>query len=147
MKTHTQATPTSTPRGLLLGLGLCLLLSLGACTTTPVDSAADNAANLLERQQQQFAQGKQLFLDKQYLEAANLLLPLAQQGHIEAQYTIGYMYHYGHGLPRNEKESLRWITTAAARGHPLAQQALAILDASREEDAAAIAPTAPVSKP
>lgn len=87
MKTHAQAplisTLTSTPRGLLLGL--CLLLSLGACSSTPVDSAADSAATLQERQLQQFVQGKQLFLDKQYPEAANLLLPLAQQGHIEAQ--------------------------------------------------------------
>ncbi|HEC17925.1 MAG TPA: hypothetical protein ENI97_01115, partial [Gammaproteobacteria bacterium] len=72
-----------------------------------------------------FAQAKQLFAQKRYGQAAALLLPLAQQGYLDAQYSIGYMYHYGLGLPRNEKEAIRWITLAAARGHPLAREALA----------------------
>ena len=80
--------------------------------------------------QKQVAEGKALFLQKQYEAAAALLLPLARQGNTDAQYTVGYMYHYGYGLPRNEKESTRWIATAAARGHPIAQEALARIDAS-----------------
>ena len=71
-------------------------------------------------------------------------MPLAQQGHADAQYTIGYMYHYGHGLPRNEKESTRWIATAAARGHSLAQKALARINASHDQGGVI---TEPVTKP
>ena len=61
-----------------------------------------------------------------------MLLPLARQGHKEAQYAIGYMYHYGYGVPRNEKESTRWIATAAARGHVKAQQAMQLINASHD---------------
>lgn len=114
-------------------LGLCLVLVLSACATTPAEPQKKTTSTQLELQQLQFAHGKKLFLNKQYLEAAKLLLPLAQQGHLDAQYTVGYMYHYGYGLPRNEKESTRWITTAAARGHPLAQEALTRINASHDQ--------------
>jgi len=108
---------------------LCLLL-LSACTTVPVDRDRPSAAARLEIQQKIFKQAKALFLNQQYKQAANALLLLAKQGHASAQYTIGYMYHYGYGVPRNEKESIRWITLAAARGHPQAEEALARINAS-----------------
>lgn len=135
-------------RRILTGIGLCLLLVLSACTTVPVKpQQRSTSAAQLEQQQQRFAQGKQLFLNKQYAEAASILLPLAQQGHLEAQYTVGYMYHYGYGLPRNEKESTRWITMAAARGHALAQEALARINASHDQDGVVSAPSAPSAAP
>ena len=127
-----------------LGIGLCLLLSLNACTTVPVKGGQNAASAQHELQQQRFQQGKTLFLNKQYAEAASVLMPLAQQGHADAQYAIGYMYHYGHGLPRNEKESTRWIATAAARGHSLAQKALAQINASHDQGGVI---SAPVIKP
>ena len=111
---------------------ICTAVVLAACTTVPVSqspkSPERNTAQKIEQLQAQFLQGKQLFLNKKYDEAAALLLPLAKEGHLDAQYTVGYMYHYGYGLPRNAKEANRWITTAAARGHEKAQQALKILD-------------------
>jgi TPR repeat protein len=116
---------------------LLLLLWLGGCTTVPVNKAqtVNGQSSVLrpEVQQERFNQGKALFLAKRYAEAAGILLPLAQQGHAAAQYTIGYMYHYGYGLPRNEKESTRWIAMAAAKGHPLAQEALARINASHDQ--------------
>jgi len=131
-------------RGVLFGLSLCLSLALSACTTTPVEPQKKTASTPLELQQQQFEQGKKLYLNDRHVEAAKLLLPLAQQGHIEAQYTVGYMYHYGLGLPRNEKESTRWITAAAARGHRLAQEALTQINASHDQSGIV---TAPAAKP
>ncbi len=83
-----------------------------------------------------FNQGKALFLDQQYAQAANIFLLLARQGHTDAQYTLGYMYHYGYGVPRNEKESIRWITVAAARGNTLAQKALEKINSSRDQHSA-----------
>lgn len=133
------------PHKPLRSIGLCLILSLAACTTVPVNpqknSQQSNSAAQNELQQQRFTQGKALFLNKQYAEAASVLLPLAQMGHPGAQYTIGYMYHYGHGLPRNEKESTRWIATAAGRGHKLAQEALARINASHDQGGVISAPT------
>ena len=144
MMTHTQHATPFLPHRLLLGIGLCLLLALSACTTVPVEPRKSTSAAQLELQQQRFTQGKKLFLNKQYAEAASILLPIAQQGHSGAQYTIGYMYHYGLGLPRNERESTRWITLAAAHGHPLAQEALTRINASHDQDGVV---TSPAIKP
>jgi TPR repeat protein len=123
-----------------------ILLSLSACTTVPVkkQKGAVSSAERLQAQQAQFSRGRDLFLSKQYAEAAAVLLPLARQGHAGAQYTIGYMYHYGYGVPRNEKESTRWIATAAARGHPQAKEAMARINATHEAQGVV---SEPVTKP
>jgi len=114
-------------------LSVLLLLLPGACTMVPVNNDQPPTTTRLEVQQKIFDQAKALFLNQQYTQAARDLLPLAQQGHINAQYIIGYMYHYGYGLPRNERESVRWIAMAAARGHPQAKTALARINASHNQ--------------
>ncbi|MCF6336829.1 MAG: hypothetical protein L3J84_02590 [Gammaproteobacteria bacterium] len=120
-----------------------LLLLLSACTTVPVDNDRPSATTRLEIQQKIFKQAKALFLNQQYAQAANALLMLAKEGHTDAQYTIGYMYHYGFGVPRNEKESIRWITTAAARGHPQAEEALARINAAYNQPDVLVLPAQP----
>jgi len=120
-----------------------LLLLLSACTTVPVDNDRPSTATRLEIQQKIFEQTKALFLNQQYTQAANALLILAKEGHIDAQYTIGYMYHYGYGVPRNEKESIRWITIAAARGHPQAEEALAKINTSHDQPEVLMIPAQP----
>ncbi len=120
-----------------------LLLLLSACTTVPVDNDRPSTATRLEIQQKIFEQTKVLFLNQQYTQAANALLILAKEGHIDAQYTIGYMYHYGYGVPRNAKESIRWITIAAARGHPQAEEALARINASHDQHEVLVIPAQP----
>lgn len=122
-------------RALVLPL-LLAALTLGACTTVPV--TPERRGIDAQSQQQTLQRAKSLYLAKQYAEAAGLLLPLAQQGHAEAQYAVGYMYHYGYGLPRNEKEATRWITTAAALGYPKAQEALRRIEAQQSPPAATI---------
>lgn len=118
---------------LFRAIGIWLVLMASACVNVPVDTDQPSAATKLEIQQKIFQQAKALFLDKQYTQAANALLLLARQGHVGAQYTIGYMYHHGYGVPRNEKESIRWITTAAARGYPQAEEALIKINASHDQ--------------
>ncbi len=115
---------------------------LVACTSAPVKHHAntESVSQRREAQQAQFTQGKALFLNKQYAAAAAILLPLAKQGHSGAQYTVGYMYHYGYGVPRNEKESVRWIATAAGRGNPQAKQALERINASHDARGVVAAP-------
>lgn len=125
---------------------LLAALALAACTTTPVSTGPRGVD--LQAQAETLQRAKTLFLAKQYAEAAGLLLPLAQQGNMEAQYAVGYLYHYGYGLPRNEKEATRWITTAAALGYPKAQEALRRIEAMHPAQPAELTPpqTAPADR-
>jgi len=125
---------------------LTAALLLGACTTTPVAPGPRGVD--LQAQQETLQRAKALFFAKQYAEAAGLLLPIAQQGNAEAQYAVGYLYHYGYGLPRNEKEATRWITTAAALGYPKAQEALRRIEAVHPPQPDGITPpqTAPTDR-
>ena len=109
---------------------ILVFTQVAGCTATPGvtdQQTADRPTNL-ELQVEQFQQAKDLYLQQQYQQAAALFLALAQQGHLDSQYVTGYMYHYGYGLPRNEREALHWISIAAARGHARAQQALQMLE-------------------
>jgi TPR repeat protein len=124
----------------ILLLTLCLALLLPACTTVPAKPAKSQPVVDTEQLERIFLQAKRLFAEQNYNEAARLLLPLARQGHLEAQYAVGYMYHYGYGLPRNEKESTRWITLAAARGNAKAKQALQLINAAHDQTGVTVVP-------
>ena len=125
-------TPLSTPLRAISIVLVCSSFLLSACSTTPVEKSSAEKTSILQSQDKRFQMGKELYLNQQYGMAANVLLPLAQQGHLESQYTMGYMYHRGLGVPRNEKESTRWITMAAARGHEKAKEALSLINASHD---------------
>jgi TPR repeat protein len=107
--------------GLLLIAGM-LVLSACATTTSKTHQGIDQ-----EKQAALYQEARQLFLDGHYKDAAAILMPLAQQGHPGAQYSVGYMYHYGYGLPHNEREANHWISIAAARGNAKAKEALELL--------------------
>jgi len=111
---------------------LMVVLLLGACTTVPESKQENKQADKYQLQEGYFQQAKQFYLEQQYTQASRLFLALARQGHRESQYVIGYMYHYGYGMPRNEKESTRWIATAAARGHLKAQEALQLINTTHD---------------
>lgn len=108
------------------------VVTLNACSTTPAEISSEEKMSILENQERRFQMGKELYLNKQYGQAALVFLPLARQGHLNAQYTMGYMYHLGQGVPRNEKESTRWISMAAARGHEKAKEALIQINAMHD---------------
>ena len=57
-------------------------------------------------------------LDKgDYDTALKELLPLARQGNPEAQFGLGFMYrHGGQGVPKNNKEAVKWYRLAADQG-------------------------------
>jgi TPR repeat protein len=118
-------TPLKTAFSILLIA--CLLVVAGCTTTTTKPQRGVDR----EKQAALYQKARQLFLDGNYTEAATILMPLAQQGHPGAQYSIGYMYHYGYGLPHNEREANHWITIAAARGNAKAKKALAIIEGSQ----------------
>lgn len=107
------------------------LMVLSACTSVPVTEPQRPPAPDARQQAQQFQQAKALFQQRNYAAAAALLLPLAKQGHMDAQYSLGYLYHYGQGVARDEQQALYWISTAAAQGQAQAQEALRRLDAGQ----------------
>jgi uncharacterized protein len=47
--------------------------------------------------------------------------PLAEQGHLEAQFGMGIIYENGRGIGRDYNEAAKWYTAAAEGGHPGAQ--------------------------
>ena len=41
---------------------------------------------------------------------------LVSQGDSRGEFGLGYLYHYGHGVPRNEPEANKWFRLAADHG-------------------------------
>ena len=48
----------------------------------------------------------------------------AEQGNVDAQNHLGYMYEYGQYVTRNETEAVDWFRLAANQGHVSAQNHL-----------------------
>ena len=50
-------------------------------------------------------------------KAFELYQKAAEQGHADAQYSLGYMYAYGECAAKDEEKALFWYRKAAAQGH------------------------------
>ena len=48
----------------------------------------------------------------------------ADQGDANAQFSLGFMYYQGHGVPQNTSQALRWLHKAQAQGYDAAKQAI-----------------------
>ena len=96
----------------LLAAGLLSLLS--ACASGP-----DQRASLDAR-----AEAKAAYLAGDYPRALVIVEPQATAGAAWAQYTLGYMYYYGHGLRIDRLLARQWIEQAAVQGYPPAKTAL-----------------------
>ncbi len=75
-------------------------------------------------QEAAYAQGHQAYKAAEYKRAMELLLPLAQQGHANAQYDVGRMYESGEGVAKDEALTLQWYRRSAEGGNPRAQYKL-----------------------
>ncbi len=51
----------------------------------------------------------------------SLFISLAEQGDVNAQWVLGFMYLNGEGIPQNYKQAAYWLTKAAEQGFALAQ--------------------------
>ena len=77
---------------------------------------------LLEKASDEKYAPAQFYLAKLYHEghlvskdlkmAAKLYTEAAYNGHPEAQYTLGWMYFYGEGVPQNQEEAFLWFSEA-----------------------------------
>ena len=77
-------------RKIITGLTLSLLLGNGVAV------AAD------------FDKGINAYDSGDYKTALAEWTPLAEQGHADAQYSLGVMYENGEGSPENAKTALKW---------------------------------------
>jgi TPR repeat protein len=53
--------------------------------------------------------GREAYKNQDYDAALKELMPLAEEGNMNAQYYIGLMYANGYGLPQDPKEAERWF--------------------------------------
>ena len=97
----------STNRMTLRAILFCLLCS--------VQAFADLAA------------GRRAYEKGDYATALNEYLPLAKQGNIEAQFTVGGIFKFGLGVPRDYTEAVKWFRLAADQGDAGAQYQLAVM--------------------
>ncbi len=56
-----------------------------------------------------------------YVTALRELWPLEEKGDAAAQFSLGFMYINGHGVPKNDAEAVKWYRLAAEQGNALAQ--------------------------
>jgi TPR repeat protein len=61
-----------------------------------------------------------------YTAALKLWRPLAELGHIEAQYILAVMYSTGQGVPQDDATAALWYRKAAEQGFAKAQYSLGL---------------------
>ncbi len=112
-------------------LALALLVLAPSCASS---DSADQAA---------FERGLAAYGEGDYAAAFEQWLPLAERGHVLAQYDVALMFDNGQGVPRNDAEALRWYGEAADSGHAGAQNNLGLMYAAGQgvarDDATAVA--------
>ena len=65
-------------------------------------------------------EGIDAFSNMRYVDAFQILLPLAEKGVAEAQCIIGSIYQTGLGAPINGIKAVEWYLKAVEQGHALA---------------------------
>lgn len=69
--------------------------------------------------------GHEAFADRNYAQAMEILKPFAEQGDLQAQVKVGFMYYYGEGVEQDYGKAAFWLSQAAQNGNPIAQTMLA----------------------
>ena len=72
-------------------------------------------------------EGIAAYLGGDYTTAYREFLPLAEQGHVLAQTSLGFMYREGRGAPQDDTIAVIWFRKAAEQGHALAQASLGVM--------------------
>ncbi|MEN8178064.1 MAG: sel1 repeat family protein [Pseudomonadota bacterium] len=93
------------------------VLILSGCVSSEEKEAMNNPQYIL-------GQAKQAYFENNYRLVFQLLFPLAAKGNDQAQYTLGYLYHHGLGVEKNDQQAMNWIQRAAAQGNKKALEAL-----------------------
>ena len=79
-----------------------------------------------------FYKGVDAYKSGDFATALREFRPLAEQGDAGAQYSLGWMYLKGEGVPQDYKSALKWFTLAAEQGYAKAQYSLGLMYALGE---------------
>jgi len=88
-----------------------------ACETMHKNKESTRMSNL--------AEGLAAFEAEDYIKAFDLLKPMAEQGHAEAQCILANMCHLGLGREGNDPEAVEWYRRASEQGYGVATNNLA----------------------
>jgi len=72
-------------------------------------------------------EGQQAYIAGEYDKAIAEFKPLAEQGDAKAQYFMGFLYHHGYGMKRDEAEAAKWFRMGAAQGEWQSQYYLGVI--------------------
>jgi len=97
---------------------LALLASLAAPAFAPVGPSAWAGP---------FEDGLEAYGRGEHAAALELWLPLATQGHAQAQFRVGLLYDFGQGVEQDRAEAVEWYRLAADQGLAPAQFNLAMM--------------------
>ena len=62
----------------------------------------------------------------EYELAVTMFTSAAQEGHVEAQFSLGYSYNVGRGTTRDHAKAVEWYKKAADQGHVIAMNNLGL---------------------
>ena len=79
-----------------------------------------------------FQSGLEAYEQGDFATALREWRPLAEQGDILAQFSLGVMYEEGKGVPENDAEAVKWYRKAAEQGLAAAQSSLGFMYSSGE---------------
>ena len=82
---------------------------------------------ILPATEQGFQKGMAAVRSGDYATALREWRPLAERGHAKAQYNLGVMHLFGHGVPKNHAEAVKWLQKAAKKGEIKAQNSLGFM--------------------
>ena len=71
--------------------------------------------------------GERAYLREDFATAFREWLPLAEQGHAEAQNMVGYMYRWGQGVEQDFEKAREWYRRSADQGNATAQSNLGLV--------------------
>lgn len=74
-----------------------------------------------------FRTGMNALLEGNYAEAYCRWKPLAEKGHAESQYNLGWLYANGNGMNVDLRTALHWWESAAEQGYADAQFAIGLM--------------------
>jgi len=111
-----------------------------AARAAPTPDSDVNRASVAEKAK---AAAKEAAKEKSYLEAVvaaslaiahgdekaayEVYLPLAEKGHPDAQYSVGFMTANGKGVKQDYGEAIKWYRKAADQNHETAQLSLGLM--------------------
>ena len=72
-------------------------------------------------------EGKDAYSRGEYKTALERWEPLAKQGDAKCQYNLGLMHNRGEGVPRDDKEAVKWYRLSAQQRIPGAQSNLGLM--------------------